>query len=236
MSDPIRQQIIEAVASKIAEIRTTKGYKTNMGQYVSLYSRHNQNVPFVAVWPGAEEISREYGNTVARMALKAEGVQLIGAGSKMEISEQILADLIENIVGIRWVLDFTSGGTHQPSIGDEVEGASSGAAAIIESVTLDSGTWAGGDAAGSFTLRRKIGTFSSENLNIGGESNVASTDGTIVTRSAEYTTTNDLADDIEYISGGLEEYPEGWEEVVGMSANFIITYPIIMGNPYSQPS
>jgi hypothetical protein len=235
MSDSIRQQIIEAVVVKIAEIRIDKGYKTDMGKNVDVYKMHNPSLPYVAVWPGLEEINREYGSNQINMNMKVEGVQEIGSGDMMELSEQILADLIENIAGIKWTLDFTSGGTHVPSVGDTVTGETSGATAYIESITLDSGSWAGGDAAGSFTLRRKVGVFISEDLEIGGESNVATTDGTITSSSAESTTTDDLADDIQYVSGGLEEYPESGNEVVGMSANFIIAYPITMGNPYSQP-
>jgi len=235
MSDPIRQQIIEAVVLKAAEIRTSKGYMTEMGKYINLLARHNQNIPFIAIWPGSEQSRREYGNNVMSMNLKVEGARLIGSGDRMELSEQILADIIENIIGDKWILDFSSGGTHVPTPGDIIIGAGSATTAILESISLSSGSWAGGDAVGTFTIRRKIGTFVSENLNIGGESNVATTDGSIVHRSAEYTTSNQLADDIQYISGGLEEYPEGWEEVVGMSANFIISYPIIIGNPYQQP-
>lgn len=235
MTDPIRQQIIEAVESKVAEIRISKGYKTDMGKNIRSYMRYQENLPFISIWPGLEEANREYGNVVASMPIKVEGVVSLGGGDRVELFEQILADIIENIVGVKWVLDFTSGGTHRPSAGDAVVGATNGAEAILESVSLDSGAWADGDAAGSFTLRRKSGTFIAENLDIGGESNVATTDGTISSQSAEYTTTNDLADDIIYISGGLEEFPEGYENVVGMSANFQINYPIIHGNPYQQP-
>ena len=233
MTDPIRYRIIDAVIAKASEIRINRGYASDMGKNISVLSRHNKEPEFVAVWPGTEEISGEYGNEVARMNLKIEGVREIGARDKLKLSEEILADIIECMVGVRWILDFTSGGTHVPTPGDAVLGAA--ASAILESVSLESGTWGAGDAAGEMILRRKSGTFGSENLDIGGESDVATTDGSIVTRNPEITTANQLADDIRYVSGGLEEYPEGWEEVVGMSANFIITYPIIMGNPYSQP-
>jgi len=70
-------------------------------------------------------------------------------------------------------LAYTSGGTYEIKVGDVVDGATGGATAIVESLTLTSGTWAGANAAGVLTLRQQIGTFQSENLNIGTDSNEA---------------------------------------------------------------
>lgn len=70
-------------------------------------------------------------------------------------------------------LAFTSGGTTEVSVGDTITGATSEATAVVVSVSLSSGSWAGGDAAGNFTIENKSGTFQSENLNVGSSSNVA---------------------------------------------------------------
>lgn len=64
-------------------------------------------------------------------------------------------------------LAYTSGGTHEVLVGDILTGASSGATARVISLTLTSGTWAGGDAAGTLSLCDQSGTFVSENLNEG---------------------------------------------------------------------
>lgn len=77
---------------------------------------------------------------------------------------------------------FTSGGTYQVLVGDTITGASSSAAAVITRVILASGTWAGGDAAGTLIFASQTGTFSSENLNVGAHTNVA----TIAGNSAAY--------------------------------------------------
>lgn len=42
--------------------------------------------------------------------------------------------------------------------------------------------------------------------------------------------------DVKYVSGGIEEYPEPGEKVIGVPANFEITYRTVAGDPYSQPS
>lgn len=55
---------------------------------------------------------------------------------------------------------FTSGGTYIPQKGDTVTGNTSGETAVVDSLSaLTSGTWAGGDAAGTITYRSKSGTF-----------------------------------------------------------------------------
>jgi len=70
-------------------------------------------------------------------------------------------------------LAFTSGGTYTVSPGDTITGATGAATAIVEKVTLSSGTWAGGDAAGTLSVYGQSGTFEAENLNVGSNSNVA---------------------------------------------------------------
>lgn len=58
---------------------------------------------------------------------------------------------------------FTSGST-EPSEGDAISGATSGATATIERVVLKTGSWGGGDAAGYLVLSGQTGTFQSENV------------------------------------------------------------------------
>ena len=72
---------------------------------------------------------------------------------------------------------FTSGGTYEVQVGDTVEGATSGATADVAKIDLSSGTWAGGDAAGTFHLVSQSGTFQSENLDVGANLNVATIGG-----------------------------------------------------------
>lgn len=53
---------------------------------------------------------------------------------------------------LRKVVAFTSGGTDEIKAGDKLHGNTGDATAIIQQVIIDSGTWAGGDAAGWFVL------------------------------------------------------------------------------------
>jgi len=79
----------------------------------------------------------------------------------------------------RLVIPFSGGGTNVLAAGDTITGATSGATAVIESVLLYSGTWAGGDAAGFFVAERDniVGTFQSEN--VVGEAAAATDDATV---------------------------------------------------------
>lgn len=53
---------------------------------------------------------------------------------------------------LRKVIEFTSGGTDEIKAGDKLHGNTSDATAVIQQVIIDSGTWAGGDAAGWLVL------------------------------------------------------------------------------------
>ncbi len=65
---------------------------------------------------------------------------------------------------LKKVIAFTSGGTDEIKAGDKLHGNTSDATAIIDQVILDSGSWAGGDAAGWLILRPATvsGTFEAE--------------------------------------------------------------------------
>jgi len=72
-------------------------------------------------------------------------------------------------------LRFTSGGTTAIVVGDTVTGDVGGATGIVRGVTLDSGSWAGGDAVGVLIFDKDDidGTFEAENLDVGTTANLA---------------------------------------------------------------
>lgn len=90
-------------------------------------------------------------------------------------------------IGFRnWQVFFTSGGTFEVLAGHIIQGAVSGATAVIDSVTLSSGTWAGGDAAGYFRVTGVTGSFQSETLNVGANTDVAAVDGVLIGGISDY--------------------------------------------------
>ena len=72
---------------------------------------------------------------------------------------------------------YTSGGTLPITPGMNLEGASSGATAQVVSVSISSGTFAAGTAAGTLVVDNQSGTFESENLDASDQDNIATIGG-----------------------------------------------------------
>lgn len=70
-------------------------------------------------------------------------------------------------------LTFNTGGAYEIKVGDVVTGATSGAKATVRRVVLQSGSWAGGTAAGYLVTSDQTGAFVAESLNVGTTLNVA---------------------------------------------------------------
>ena len=123
---------------------------------------------------------------------------------------------------------FTGGGTAEPLPGCLLTGASSGAVAYLLSADVTSGSWAGGDAAGNFTVSGlAAGTaFEAENVNASGtvsQADIATVaalaavgmhTATIVLVGAAYVTAAGLVDGITateqyYIESVSEETSKG---------------------------
>jgi hypothetical protein len=77
---------------------------------------------------------------------------------------------------------FSSGGTSEIKAGHNIRGATSNARALVKQVLTDTGTWAGGDAAGTLILDSLSieGTFASESIYIEGESGTDDATGAAV--------------------------------------------------------
>ena len=237
MSDSIREQIITAITAKLADIQIVNGYHTDCGLTVERVRKKfdPDELPAIAVWPKTEESKSEYGSDVKTMPIQIEALQLHGTTNPSTISEKLLVDLIECIQGVEWTMDFTSGGNYTVDIGDTIVGVTSGATAYVSGVTLASGGWGEGDAVGTLTLRRVVGEFVAENLNVGAYLNIATITTGPTGTGPLTTTTNDLADRIEYESGGSNEYPDAGEQVTGVQTVFNINFSTVVGNPYAQP-
>lgn len=106
---------------------------------------------------------------------------------------------------------FTSGGTIHPREGQTLTGATSSATMILVWVNLTSGSWAGGDAAGTFYGWKKTGTFQSENLDRGSDTNVA-------TIAGDTTSTANTFDDVIFADGNTKGYGDNRHLLVDIEA------------------
>jgi hypothetical protein len=93
------------------------------------------------------------------------------AADKAAVS--IYRDAVVAEQGLRWPVAFTSGGTFEVKAGHVITGAVSAKTAKVVRVDLTSGTWAGGNAAGTFVVEAISGDFQAENVNVGPNNDVA---------------------------------------------------------------
>lgn len=219
----------------MAIVRTANAFETDIGAAVERAKKNldPSELPACVVWPKPETVAREYGQGRFMMPIQVEGLVLHGSTAPSTLVEQMLADLIEAVIGVTYTLAFTSGST-EIEAGDTIEGATSGATALVQSIAVTSGTWAGGNAAGTLTLRRVTGTFQAENLDVGSSTNVATIAGAPTPADPVAATTASLADSIEYAGGGADDYPEGNEQATGVITTWNVFYRTISGDPYHQ--
>ena len=96
MSDTIREQIISAIETKLADITVANGYNTDIGKEV-LRARKNvdpDSLPAVVIWPLPEIVERKSGKYICTMRTRLEGLMKFEENNPSVISEQILGDLI----------------------------------------------------------------------------------------------------------------------------------------------
>jgi hypothetical protein len=103
-------------------------------------------------------------------------------------------------VGVGFELAFTSGGTTPIAVSDTITGHTSGATAVVSRVVLASGSWAGGDAAGTLYLSSQTGSFQVENVDVGASLDLATIAGDSVMV---------LGYELAFTSGGTTEIVAG---------------------------
>ena len=228
----IREQIIAAIVTKLADITVANGYTTDIGALIERVRPVFQpaELPAISVIPQMETSERICGKNVCSMPVIAEGFSLQGSTNPSTIVEQMLGDLISCLTGTEKLLTFISGGTHEIIPGELIVGATSAVTARVIVVDLITGTWAGGTAAGTLRVRLQSGVFVSEKLKIGVDADVA----TIAGNSSLILYLGGLVEDICYSGGGPESYPDSGQEITGCPATFMIKYRTVLGNPSAQ--
>lgn len=124
------------------------------------------------------------------------------------------------------VIAFTSGGTTEIKAGDTIRGlTNTGVYAKIREVILDSGSWAGGDAAGWFIVDANdiVGTFGSENVEVNDSGTndagvSAQTELGVTIADAAASTTADTGIQ-SYVGDGDNRYKAGFTVGQTLSAN-----------------
>lgn len=233
----IRETILQLIKAELAKITTTNGYNTNIGlnPVRGRYDLFPAELPAVVMIANQDTAEMRLGHGVHSIPLVIAGFRKFPnaltdySDRAAHDSEAILGDIKTCILAPRITLAFATG-AREPSIGSTLIGATSGATAILESISLTSGSWAGGDAAGTFSLRLPWLDYTTELvLNTGGET-LASTTGAM-TLIPPF---SDLLNDIEYQRGGIDPLPDPGEDIIKVTASFTVIYATLAGNPYKQ--
>lgn len=147
MSDTIREQIIQKIIARLAVIKISGGYNTDIGKkvYRARQTWTEADLPGVNVIPQVEESSRIMGKVLCLMPVRIEagvymtihpysGWAYIGETNASIICEKILGDIIKCITdqsalatwtgGLTDDVYYTGGGAESyPEPGDDFAGA-----------------------------------------------------------------------------------------------------------------
>lgn len=238
MTDSIREQILTNFGTRLTTILKSNQYNSDMGKTVLrsfLPAVDGSLCPAIGFHVNDEEnIAMYHRDEQKELPIRVQGVSKFGSILPPIMAEKVYADICECVLGTEYSLGYDSGGTNEASEGDQVVGESSAATALLTSVSLDSGTWAGEDAAGTLTLRRVAGNFQdNEKLTIGGDSGAATVDGLLSGTGPLDLTTGGLAEGITFSTGNVQMNDQDGT-VIGVQIIFRVKYRSIAGNPYSQ--
>ena len=122
----IREQIILAIISNLADITIANGYGTDIGKNVerAKFGLTEGELPSVVVWPQAEEANKIHGKTRITMPVKMEGLSLFtDIQNPSVICELMLGDIrkrmeaqgsTNNVAdGLAESIEYSAGGTDE---------------------------------------------------------------------------------------------------------------------------
>jgi len=101
MSSSIRETILEAIETKLATIRTSGGFATDVGASVQrgvMVSRLG-DLPVVIVAPVSEEAESKYGATTCDLVVSVSAVLALSGRDRGDLVEDVLADLVKCLSG-----------------------------------------------------------------------------------------------------------------------------------------
>lgn len=105
MADSIREKIIQKLVDDVADILTTNGYQTDIGQNVYRAYHPGLSTPSIVVVPQTETITRTgYRTDEHRFPVRFEGIDTfdeanIGAS---KTGEKIYSDIVKCLFAISW--------------------------------------------------------------------------------------------------------------------------------------
>lgn len=233
MAYSIRQRLINAVESRLAKIRIENGFETDAGANVTLNNAQAaRNFPCLDIQPGEEEIDADRNRMEFR--LRIEGIIDAANETGVAASERLLADIVEAMTSREIVVSFESGSLAvDPLPGDPVATESGSFAGVIASISLSSGAWEDGDAAGAMSFRRCAGRLRAGDTLQFEDADFMDIAGVEAILTPEALAAGDLAENVVYSGGGPLVSEEPASALAGAYAEIRIAYRHVAGNPYA---
>jgi len=130
VANTIREQIISAYKTRLAQITVANGYNTGLGANVYRGVKH-VDVDALILWPQPENVTSRYGENVCAFSLRIEGVMAFGSTDPGVIQEKILGDIIKCVTDPSVTVSalpesvkyITGGPADQPDAKDTITGA-----------------------------------------------------------------------------------------------------------------
>jgi hypothetical protein len=238
MPDSIREQLLTAWATRLTSLLISNQYSSDMGSNVlraHLPPINSSILPCVGFHVGVETNTKLYHRiNLCVLPVTVQGVVTFSSVLPSIMAERIYADIAECILSDEITLSFVAGGATEIIAGNKIVGETSAAEGLVISVSVNSGSWGAGNAAGTFTLRRNKGVFSNgEEIKVGVQTGLATVDGAPVGSTAMQLSTGGIADAISFANGGVV-MPENEDLTVLASLVFDVRYKVRADNPYSQ--
>jgi hypothetical protein len=229
VTDTIREQIISAYITRLADWTVADGFNIDCGANVFRAVSYVDpgKVPAAVLLPQGEEVTQQYGQNHCEMMLKVEAIAEIGTTNPSVIQEQLLGDAIKIMTAPPYLcLTFAAGGYTNVVAGDigkTVTGAGTGDTGTLIRYDNDTRQWTIKPAASTDEFD------ASEAVTITDGTGAGTTD-----QAAEQVHVTPLINSIGYASGGPGAIPQGEDTTVAVYAEFRIKYNTLAGDPYSQ--
>jgi len=229
VADTIREQIISAYITRLADWTVANGFNHGCGGSVFRAVQHvdEADVPACVLIPNLEEVTQQYGQNHCEMMVRIEAMADVGSTNPSVIQEQLLGDVIKIMTAPPYLcLTFAAGGYIDAVAGDvgkTVTGGSTGDTGTLIRYDNDTRQWTilpddsgdAFDAVEAVTIKDGKGA------------------GT-TSQAAGQVHATPLTESIVYATGGPAETPKGEDTMVAVFAEFRIKYNTLAGDPYSQ--
>ena len=230
MADTIRERIISAYLTRLADWTVATGFSTGCGAQVfrAVSNVDPDALPAVVLIPRSEAVTHRYGMNVCEMVLRIEALAQFGATHPGLVQERMLGDAIKIMMAPPFVtLSFAAAG-YTPAvagdIGKTVIGATSEHTGTLLSYNNTARHWIIQPDTASDTFDE-------------GPESVTVTAGPgagTLSRSGIRTPVTDLITGIRYTSGGPASVSGDEHTITAVFAEFTVTYTTLSDDPYSQ--